>query len=196
MALFKKLLEIQKAIEGLGKDGVGDKYQYVTGNKLLGAVRPLMDKHGVLLISEITEAEYTRQDYQTKNGGKSEMFCALKMRFTWVDADTGETLPCAWAACGMNNWDKGAGSAATYAERYFIMKFFHIATDEDDVDSVKSPEEQMSDDKAIAYINGLKTTQDLDAAWRQYEAYWKGNRAIKTAFNKRKQEIANGTRTQ
>lgn len=196
MSLFNKLLDIQKAVEGLGKDGTGDKYQYVTGNKLLGAVRPLMDKHGVLLVPEVIGSEYTRQDYQTKNGGKSEMFCALKMRFTWVDAETGEKLPCDWASSGMNNWDKGCGSAITYAERYFIMKFFHIATDEDDVDAVKSPEEQMNDEQAINYINGLKTTKDLDAAWRQYEVYWKGNRAIKLAFNKRKQEVANGTHAQ
>ena len=105
MALFKKLLEIQAAIEGLKKDGSAEqnKYQYVTGNKLLGFVRPLMDKHGVLLVPEVIEAQYTRQDYQTRNGAKSEMFCALKMRFTWVDGETGEKLPCEWASSGMNS---------------------------------------------------------------------------------------------
>jgi len=27
------------------------------------------------------------------------------------------------------------GSALTYAERYFLLKYFHIATDEDDIDN-------------------------------------------------------------
>ena len=58
------------------------------------------------------------------------------MTFTWIDAESGEKLPVKFGANGMNNWDKGLGSALTYAERYFLLKFFHIATDEDDVDAL------------------------------------------------------------
>ena len=36
---------------------------------------------------------------------------------------------------GMNGFEKGLGSALTYAERYFLLKYFHIATDEDDIDN-------------------------------------------------------------
>lgn len=35
----------------------------------------------------------------------------------------------------MNGFEKGLGSALTYAERYFLLKYFHIATDEDDIDN-------------------------------------------------------------
>ena len=35
----------------------------------------------------------------------------------------------------MNDFEKGIGSAATYAERYFLLKYFHIHSDEDDVDN-------------------------------------------------------------
>jgi len=194
MAIYKKLLEVQKRIAGLKKDGTGDKYQYVTADKLLGYLRPIMDEVGLLLVSEVKEAEYTRQDYDTRNGRKSEMFCALKMLFTWIDVDTGETLPVEWAASGMNNWDKGSGSAASYAERYMLLKFFHIPTSEDDVDAVKSPEEEMSDQQAIDYINGLKSVEALNAAWAQYgEPYWKGHKDIIKAYNLRKKTLANGT---
>ena len=201
MSLFKKLLTIQQAVAGLGKDGSGDKYQYVTGNKLLGFIRPLMDQNGIILKTEVIDATFTRQDYQIVNAKgearpKSEMFCAIAMRFTWIDAESDENLVCEWASSGMNNWDKSFGSAVTYGERYFLMKFFHIATDSDDVDAVKSPEEQMNDEQGIAFINTLTSVQDLDAAWRQYEQYWKGNRAITMAFNKRKKELINGTHTQ
>lgn len=194
MAIYKKLLEVQKRIAGLKKDGTGDKYQYVTADKLLGYLRPIMDEVGLLLVSEVKEAEYTRQDYDTRNGRKSEMFCALKMLFTWIDVDTGETLPVEWAASGMNNWDKGSGSAASYSERYMLLKFFHIPTSEDDVDAVKSPEEEMSDQQAIDYINGLKSVEALNAAWAQYgEPYWKGHKDIIKAYNLRKKTLTNGT---
>ena len=43
--------------------------------------------------------------------------------------------PNLFGANGQNDWEKGLGSALTYAERYFLLKFFHIATDEDDIDN-------------------------------------------------------------
>lgn len=57
------------------------------------------------------------------------------MRFTWVDCETGEKDENLFGANGQNDWDKGVGSALTYAERYFLLKYFHIATDEDDIDN-------------------------------------------------------------
>lgn len=197
MSVYSKLLKLQSRVTALEKDGTGDKYQYVTGNKLLGVVRPIMDEIGLLLISEVKEATYTRMDYNTRNGQKTEMFCAIKMLFTWIDADTGEKLPCEWASSGMNNFDKSVGSAQTYGERLFIMKTLHLQTDEDDVDAVKSPEQEMSDQQAIDYINGIQSVDGLDAAWAQYgEPYWKGNKAIIKAFNLRKKNLTNGTVSQ
>ena len=60
--------------------------------------------------------------------------------------DTGEKLECLWAANGQNDWDKGAGSAYTYGERYFLLKFFHIATDEDDVDNPARKKDEQKDE--------------------------------------------------
>ena len=57
------------------------------------------------------------------------------MRFTWIDCDTGERDENLFGANGQNDWEKGLGSALTYAERYFLLKFFHISTDEDDIDN-------------------------------------------------------------
>lgn len=196
MSVYSKLLELQSRVTALEKDGTGDKYQYVTGNKLLGVVRPLMDQIGLLLISEVKEATYTRIDYNTRNGQKTEMFCAIKMLFTWIDAETGEKLPCEWASSGMNNFDKSVGSAQTYGERLFIMKTLHLQTDEDDVDAVKTPQQELTDQQAIDYINSLQSVDALNAAWVQYEQYWKGNKAIIKAFNQRKKALTNGTSAQ
>lgn len=192
--LFVKLLEIQKAISGLKKDKSGNNYAYVSGNKLLGFVRPLMDKYGVILILEITESNFERQNYTVygNNGTpreKAEIFCSLKMKFTWVDAESGETLECKWASSGMNAWDKGVGSAITYGERYFLLKFFHISTDEDDVDRPKTEIEEMNSMNAIQYIESLSTVADLDAAWQQYQQFWKDDKEVIRAFNKQKKKL-------
>lgn len=136
--IYQKLLEIQKAVRALARDAAGggntSGYMYVSGSKVLDIVRPKMDALGLLLIPEVESIGTERIDYQVKNGAKSEMFTTVMMTFTWVDCETGEKLPVKFGANGQNGWDKGLGSALTYAERYFLLKFFHIATDEDDVD--------------------------------------------------------------
>lgn len=197
MALYQKLLELQKAVVGLTKDKAGNSYQYVSGDKILSIVRPTMDSLGLLLVSEVLDYSFSRQDYATKQGQKSEMFCALRMRFTWVDAETGETLQCMWASSGMNNWDKSIGSAMTYGERYFLLKFFHIATDKDDVDAPKTPEEEVSVQTAIAYIKGAKdvaSLQQLYAYYQQFPKIAKDKEFLKE-FNLLMKGFNNGTNT-
>jgi len=176
MAIYQKLLELQKAVVGLTKDKAGNSYQYVSGDKILSIVRPTMDKLGLLLVSEVLDFSFTRQDYNLydKQGNpkpKSEMFCTLRMRFTWVDAETGDNLQCLWASSGMNNWDKSIGSAMTYGERYFLLKFFHIATDKDDVDAPKTAEEEVSVQTAIAYIKGAKDVASLQQLYAYYQQF-------------------------
>jgi hypothetical protein len=147
--IYQKLLEIQQKINGLGKDKDTktqynpNGYKYVTGDKVLGEVKPLMNSLGLILKQEILSIENQRQDYATKSGQKSEILSKVMMRFTWIDCETGEKDENLFGANGQNDWEKGLGSALTYAERYFLLKFFHIATDEDDIDNAdrvtKSP---------------------------------------------------------
>jgi len=193
MAIYKKLLALQQAVVGLTKDKRGNSYDYVSGDKILGIVRPQMDKLGLLLTTDVTDANYTRQEYETKNGRKTEMFCYLGLRFTWIDTESGETLPIQWASSGMNGFDKGLGSALTYAERYFLLKFFHIATDKDDVDAPKTIEEEMNLQQIIAQINTFTTQEQMTWAWQTYGNYYGKDKEFKAAFAKRQKEIANGT---
>jgi hypothetical protein len=133
--IYQKLLEIQKKIVGLGKDKAAFGYKYVTGDKVLEHLKPLMNEQGILLKQEVLSIENVRQDYKTKSGETSEINSKVMMRFTWVDCMTGEKDENLFGANGQNAWDKGVGSALTYGERYFLLKYFHIATDEDDIDN-------------------------------------------------------------
>ena len=159
--IYKKLLALQQAVVGLTKDAKGNAGDYVSGNKLLGIVRPMMDKLGLLLTKDVLEYHFEPFEYQTKNGTKKEMFCSLKMRFTWVDTESGDTLPVEWASSGCNGIDKSIGSAYTYGERYFLLKQFGIATDKDDVDAPKSVEEEMNLQQIIAQINSFTTQEQI-----------------------------------
>ena len=122
MSIYKKLHNIQKKVKGLSKDRESHNFSYVTGNKLLSFIKHLMDKEGLLLKQEVTSVENLRQDYKTKYGEKSEILSKVMMKFTWVDVETGEKDENLFGANGQNDWEKGLGSALTYAERYFILK--------------------------------------------------------------------------
>ena len=189
MSIYNKLLELQKAVVGMTKDKVGNSYQYVSGDKILGIVRPQMDKLGLLLTKDVVEYSFTPFEYQVKTGMKKEMFCALKIRFTWIDVETGEKLPVDWASSGCNGIDKSLGSALTYGERYFLLKQFGIATDRDDVDAPKSADEELSLQQIIAQINGFTTQDQMNWAWNQYGEYWGHDKEFKAAFAKKQAEI-------
>lgn len=158
--LAQKLLELQKTVVKLSKNEKGYDYKFVSGSKLLSFIRPAMDELGLLLVPDTVgveeqivktlEAIPASGNYKGRPD-KYEMLVTLKKTFTWIDTETGESLKTTFISQGCNGWDKAIGSAETYAERYFILKFFHIATDEDDVDMVNAIRSNQDDkDKGAA----------------------------------------------
>lgn len=139
MAIYKKLLEVQKHVIGLKKDtstgSYSGSYKYVSGDKVLSFIKPIMNDIGLLLKQEVVRVENELIKYPVKGGEKSEMLFKMWIRFTWIDVETGETDVNEFFSSGMNDFEKGVGSALTYSERYFLLKYFHIATDEDDIDN-------------------------------------------------------------
>ncbi len=173
MNIYKKLHEIQKKVKGLSKDNKSHNYEYVSGNKLLSFIKPLMDEQGLILKQEVLSIDNTRQDYDAKYSKKSEILSKVMMQFTWIDVETGEKDVNSFGANGQNDWEKGLGSALTYAERYFLLKYFHIATDEDDIDNPNRKKEENKNIKpksreklpltkdGFEYLNSKGTKEDL-----------------------------------
>lgn len=152
--LAQKLLELQKTVVKLSKNEKGYDYKFVSGSKLLSFIRPAMDELSLLLVPDTVsvdqqivktlEAIPASGNYKGR-AEKYEVLVTLTKTFTWIDAETGESLKTTFISQGCNGWDKAIGSAETYAERYFILKFFHIATDEDDVDMVNAIRSNQND---------------------------------------------------
>jgi len=162
--IYKKLLTIQQKINGLGKDAKSNSYGYVSGAKVLENIKPLMNELGLILKQEVLSIENSRQDYTLSSGkNKSEILSKVQMRFTWVDCETGEKDENLFGANGQNDWEKGLGSALTYAERYFLLKYFHIATDEDDIDNAnrKQVEAPIKAKKELILFNDLETINKI-----------------------------------
>lgn len=160
MGVYKKIFKIQEAVNGLSKDSQAFGYDYVSGSKILSIIKPIMNKEKLILKQEIIEIENLRQDYEAKKGNKSEILSKVMMRFTWVCVETGETDINLFGANGQNGFDKGVGSALTYAERYFLLKYFHIATDEDDIDRPKPKISNERFKNALRLLKNKETTSE------------------------------------
>lgn len=190
MKLYEKLLEIQKHVNGLAKDKKANNYSYVTGDKVLSIVKPKMNELGLLLKQEILSITNERQDYKTGIGTqyekpKSEILSKVDMRFTWVDAETGDKDENLFGANGQNDWDKGVGSALTYAERYFLLKYFHIATDEDDIDNPdRKPDEKQPESKANPVTKSDKDLKALQENQTENNKPTITKKALKDACNR------------
>lgn len=135
LTLAEKLLEMQRRVDKVVKDGKNqsDKYDFASDENVLDTFRPLMDELGLLLIPEITDTNVMEG---TTRSGTARYMTELHMLMRWIDVDTGAERVVSWYAQGVDlAGEKGVGKALTYGEKYFLLKFFHVATKKDDPDS-------------------------------------------------------------
>lgn len=117
------------------KAATGYNFVYATESQMLGAIRGKMDELGVFLEVDMKSLEPV--DVSTLKKGAVFTIAGLKAHFifTWIDADKPEDR------ITKELWMQHAESTAqcvgglmTYANRYFLYKFFSVPTDKDDPD--------------------------------------------------------------
>ena len=139
MNIYEKLIEVRKAVPYLQKEAKGHQYNYVSSSQVLSAVRRRMDEVGLMLIPTITNTKVTAEN----DGKRTTYFTELWIDFTWVNAEKpDETVKSSWYGQGIDiAGERGVGKALTYAEKYYLLKTFNIATDKDDPDSFQDKQE-------------------------------------------------------
>jgi len=142
--IYQKLVEVRKGVLYLQKENQGHQFKYVSSSQTISALREKMDELGLLLVPSILE-EHLHTKWANKEAGATEHMTELVVEFTWINAEKPEEkITCRWYGQGLDTGEKGVGKAVTYAEKYFLLKFFNIATDKDDPDAFQGKQ----DDKA------------------------------------------------
>ncbi|WP_195264523.1 ERF family protein [Clostridium sp. 1001275B_160808_H3] len=137
MNLYQKLVEIRKDVINFSKDTEGYGYKYVSGSQAIAKIREKMDSLGVLLVPEVKNTISSTYDYVNAKGKEcTDHIISGEMSYKWINAENPEeTLIVPWQLYGaQDDISKAFGSGLTYAERYFILKFFQAPTDVDDPD--------------------------------------------------------------
>lgn len=123
-----KLLQVVSAITGkVNKSGYNSfqKYKYVTEGDLIDAVRDELVKNGLMITTSVIHSNTSQQ------AGSDQYMTHVVLKHTIIDVDSGESLDVQSAGSGADKLDKGVYKAITGANKYFLLKTFLMAGDDD-----------------------------------------------------------------
>ena len=165
MNLYQKLAKIRKQVEVIRKNKKGFNYSYVSDDEILARVSVFLDKYGISLIPNVSMGTlkvepYTYKKTKVSKQGEiyeetvNEVLVRADMTCTWVNNNKPEErINVDWVLVGQQaDASQALGSALTYTNRYFLLKFFNIATPDNDPDNFrgKQREAEAAEDRAIA----------------------------------------------
>jgi len=148
--LVTKLSTIMGELGNVEKKGFNkaQNYRFVRESDVVAALVPLLAKHHILLHTTVTN--HTLEPLYKTQSGSQMWLTTVTVDGTWIDGDTGETLPAStFIGYGADTGDKGVYKAMTGAEKYMLMKGFLISTGDD-------PEADEKVDKAAAAAGAAK----------------------------------------
>nr|DAZ58146.1 MAG TPA: ERF superfamily protein [Caudoviricetes sp.] len=163
--IYQKLAKIRKQVEVIQRNKKGYGYTYVSEDEILAKISGFMDKYSLSLIPSVIHSSAVVTPYHTKktkstNKGEiyeenvNEVLVSADMVFTWVNNENpDERVDVPWILVGhQSDGSQSFGSGLSYAMRYFLLKFFNIATPDDDPDKWRSKQKAAgaAEDKMIA----------------------------------------------
>ena len=163
--IYQKLAKVRKQVEVIRKNKSGYGYKYVTEDEILAKISVFMDKYHLSLVPSIQSGTTRVEPYtykKTKTTGKGEFYeennneilVSADMTWSWVNNDNPEErIDVSWALVGQqSDASQAFGSGLTYSSRYFLLKYFNIATPDDDPDNFRSKQRaaEAAEDKMIA----------------------------------------------
>lgn len=98
----------------------------------------------------------------------NEVIVSAEMTYTWINNDDpNETIEVSWMLVGQQgDASQSFGSALTYSYRYFLLKYFGVATVEDDPDNWRSRQEEAEAEQGLLVTKEI--IEEFDKLFREY----------------------------
>lgn len=161
MNIYQKLAKIRKPVEILQKNKSGYGYRYVTEDLILAKITGSMEKYGVSLIPSIVHGTTEVNPYSftktkaTKDGKVfeervNEILIKADMEWHWVNNDNpADRIVVPWTLVGQqSDASQAFGSGLSYSARYFMLKYFNVATSDEDPDHWRSLQKEAEEAEA------------------------------------------------
>ncbi len=127
--VYQRIHGVMNDMETVKKKGRNDfhKYDYATEADFVHAIRPLLKKHGLVIIPQLDgEPKYSTPDE------KGNVVATIIMKFYIVNIDNQKDQVLAVVpAQGQDKGDKALYKAMTGAKKYFMALTFMVATGDD-----------------------------------------------------------------
>lgn len=140
--IYKTILEIQKKVPTLQKNGVGPStqgsYKFLSVDDILSAVKPLLDEHGVIVVPTLLDHGYEFSKAEVKPDGRTPKVATIswvKYEFRFVDTSDGSSISTVVLAEGADSSDKSTRKSTTSAWKIALIQTFALITGEVDPDA-------------------------------------------------------------
>ena len=146
MSIYKQLLEVQKEVGAISKDSKNPffKSKYFDINKLIEVVKPVLSKHGLILLQPIKDNNVYSQIVDSVNGDIIESCLELP---------------------NLTDPQK-IGSAISYYRRYTLSSLLGLQAEDEDGNGLKAKPkpEKITDSRFEAALIALKENKTTKAA--------------------------------
>lgn len=173
MNIYQKLAKIRKQVEVMKRDAKGFNYTYTTEESILAKITVQMDKLHLSLIPSIVPEStvvipYSVTETKTTSKGDvydknvNEILVQSDMIWTWVNNDNpDERIEVPWAMVGQqSDASQAFGSGLTYSSRYFLLKYFNIATSDADPDAFRKKQKAAEAEEQKLIASEITATVD------------------------------------
>ena len=125
----------------------------------------------------------------------NEVLVKADMTFTWINLDNpDDTLVVPWVIVGQqSDASQAVGSGLSYLHRYFLLKFFQIATPDDDPDNWRSKKLQVAQEEERALVTAM--IDEIDELVSGYLNAIQDEEKLKDARTKLTAVVKNTSRT-
>lgn len=173
MTLDQKLMELKKLVSIMKKDSEGHGYNYVSEESILLALNDKMIELGIKLTPQFVPGTLYSEvvNYQNAKGqSKTDVLVRSELQFIWKNIESGETEIVDWGLLGQQaDGSQALGSGLTYANRYFLLKYFNVTTSNDDPDKIRSEIAAEEERKKISATQ-TKIKKSFEKAIQKYQS--------------------------
>lgn len=169
MNLWQKLAKVRDIADVVAKDKSGYGYRYVSESEVLSKVKAGLSKYHVSITPMLDQENFSveRREFVKKKYDKAsqnwiddlqaEYFVYGRMQYQITnDEKPEEQMTVPWLCVGSQTDPAQAfGSALTYSNRYFFLKFFNIATPDADPDEWKRKKNEAANAEEAAAVTAM-----------------------------------------
>lgn len=170
--LSQKLFEIKDEVSIMQKNQEGHGYTFVDEESILLKINSKMKELKIRLIPNFVPGTMKLDIVNYKNSKgqeKTDVLVNAEMKFVWEDLETNEKESNNWIMIGQQaDGSQAMGSGLTYANRYFLLKYFNIATSQDDPDAIRSKIAKEEEQKKLSSVQ-TKVKKLLEKMIQKYQ---------------------------